>query len=395
MRILYGIVGEGMGHATRSRVVLEHLLTSGHEVLVVVSGRAHRFLKERFAHSRGIEIKEIHGLQMVLEENALELGPSIWKNAEEMPAGLKKNIEVYRDVVGDFKAQVVISDFESWAYLYGRRHDLPVISIDNMQIINRCSHPREITAGQRRHFKLAKLFVKAKLPGAYHYLVTSFFYPRVRKKRTTLVPPILRPEILRAQRHLGEHVLVYQTSSNNSGLVPLLKRLPGRFRVYGMGREGTEGNVTLKPFSEKGFIDDLRTAKAVIAGGGYSLLAEAVHLHVPVFSVPIEGQFEQMLNARYLQRLGYGAMAEQLTAEGVEAFLSQIPSYQDALEAFDNQKHAVTFSCLDELLGDIALDEPPKDVLLTQAMGAYDPYPLPEDEETIGLSVEGGAVVEP
>ena len=38
MRILYGVVGEGMGHATRSRVVLEHVLSQGHEVQVVVSG---------------------------------------------------------------------------------------------------------------------------------------------------------------------------------------------------------------------------------------------------------------------------------------------------------------------------------------------------------------------
>ena len=29
MRILYGVVGEGMGHATRSRVVIEHLLARG------------------------------------------------------------------------------------------------------------------------------------------------------------------------------------------------------------------------------------------------------------------------------------------------------------------------------------------------------------------------------
>ena len=41
MNILYGVVGEGMGHATRSRVVIEHLRTKGHQVKVVVSGRAH------------------------------------------------------------------------------------------------------------------------------------------------------------------------------------------------------------------------------------------------------------------------------------------------------------------------------------------------------------------
>jgi len=46
MRILYGVVGEGMGHAIRSRVVLEELVKK-HDVQVVVSGRAHDYLQKR------------------------------------------------------------------------------------------------------------------------------------------------------------------------------------------------------------------------------------------------------------------------------------------------------------------------------------------------------------
>jgi len=40
MRILYGVVGEGMGHAMRSRVVLDELVKR-HHVQVVLSGRAY------------------------------------------------------------------------------------------------------------------------------------------------------------------------------------------------------------------------------------------------------------------------------------------------------------------------------------------------------------------
>ena len=36
MRILYGVTGEGMGHATRSKVVCEHLLAQGHKVIAAV-----------------------------------------------------------------------------------------------------------------------------------------------------------------------------------------------------------------------------------------------------------------------------------------------------------------------------------------------------------------------
>ena len=48
MRILYGVVGEGMGHAMRSGVILDHL-TKNHDVQVVASGRAHDYLAKRAA----------------------------------------------------------------------------------------------------------------------------------------------------------------------------------------------------------------------------------------------------------------------------------------------------------------------------------------------------------
>ena len=38
MKILYGVVGEGFGHATRSRTIIEHLSRS-HDVLIVASAR--------------------------------------------------------------------------------------------------------------------------------------------------------------------------------------------------------------------------------------------------------------------------------------------------------------------------------------------------------------------
>ena len=63
-----------------------------------------------------------------------------------------------------------------------------VVSIDNMQVLDRCRHDPAVTGLNSFDFQLAKWAVKLKLPGAYHYLVSSFFFPPVRKKRTTLIP---------------------------------------------------------------------------------------------------------------------------------------------------------------------------------------------------------------
>lgn len=371
MRLLYGVVGEGMGHATRSAVVLEHLLERGHLVQVVVSGRAHGFLRERFGSRPHIAIAEIQGLHLVMDEVAVDRSASLWSNLQAAPESLRHNLRTYREIAGAFRAEAVISDFESWAFLYGRAHDLPVVSIDNMQVHNRCRHPREVTGGRSMDALLTKAGIKSKLPGAWHYLVTSFFFPPVRKERTTLVPPILRPEVLQAIREPGEHVLVYQAAEAVRALLPVLRRLPGRFHVYGLGEEGVDGNITLRPFSSQGFVDDLRTARAVVAGGGYSLLGEAVHLRVPVLSVPLARQYEQDLNARWLEHLGYGQRADALTAETMDAFLARLPDHERALQGYVPRDNGMLLACVDEILERIGRGDPPPLALDTPAMGDW------------------------
>jgi uncharacterized protein (TIGR00661 family) len=373
MRILYGVVGEGMGHATRSRVVIEHLIAGGHEIRIVVSGRAHRFLVERLKAHPSVRIDEIQGLHLSYFGNRLDKSESLFQNLKKSPKAIRRNIEVYRKVAEDgFQPELVFSDFESWAALYAVNHFLPVISIDNMQVINRCRHERDVTGAGDFNFRLAKLAVKMKMPGAYHYLVTSFFFPPVRKKRTTLVPPILRPEILAARREPAEHVLVYQTASTNQALVPTLRSLPYQFRVYGMGRAGQEDNVTLCEFSETGFVDDLRTARAAIAGGGFSLLSEAVSLHVPVLSIPVENQFEQELNARYLEKLGYGAWSKTLDGDVIRRFLDKVDDYSRALSAYPRHDNGLLFGCVDELIERRRESKRPVKRLKSPALGSFE-----------------------
>jgi uncharacterized protein (TIGR00661 family) len=370
LRILYGVVGEGMGHATRSAVVLEHLLSSGHEIKVVVSGRAHEFLRDRFGGREGFAIEEIHGLTLKYFGNKLSRSRSLFWNLKNSPKGVRKNVEVYRRVAEEgFRPRLVVSDFESWAALYGLNQRVPVVSIDNIQAVNRLKHGKEIRKGF--DFRLARMAVKLKVPGAYHYLITSFFFPKVRKRFTTLVPPILRREVLQAVREPGEHVVVYQRAVDERDLLSMLGKLPFEFRVYGADKEDRVGNILLRPFSGDGFLEDLRTARAVIAGGGFSLMSEAVSLGVPTLSVPIAGQFEQELNARYLERLGYGSWARTLDSESILRFLEKTDELARSLSRYPRQDNRMLFDCLDEIIGRVARKKRRPERLETRAMGAY------------------------
>jgi uncharacterized protein (TIGR00661 family) len=350
MKILYGVVGEGMGHAMRSRVVLEHLVREGHEVEIMASGRAREFLGKRFEG-----VNQIHGFHMIYEENRVRLGKTLWSNVTTGAAGVPENIGAYFDLIKDFKPEAVISDFESWTYLYAKTHRLPLLSIDNMQIINRCTLPESVIEGHTAEFQLTKAFIKSKLPFCDEYFITTFFRPPVRKERTTLFPPILRPEILAAKAHRGDHVLVYQTAEGNESFVEGLRKLDTEFRIYGIRRsiktEEREGNLLFRPFSEQGFIDDLATSKAVIAGGGFTLMGEAVYLHKPMLAVPLHRQFEQVLNARYLEHEGYGMATESLDdPEVVKRFLAKVPECEAKLASYTQDGNTLILKALDGFL---------------------------------------------
>jgi uncharacterized protein (TIGR00661 family) len=211
-----------------------------------------------------------------------------------------------------------------------------------------------LLAGHEDAFEMTRSLVKSKLPGAFHYLITTFFYPEVRKARTTLAPSILRPEILEAKSEPGAHLLVYQTATSNPSLVEGLSASGLPCRVYGLRRDikedQVEGNLTFRPFSENGFIDDLRTARAVVAGGGYTLMSEAVYLQKPMLSLPIQGQFEQVLNALYLERLGYGMYAQELTEPVLREFLSRVPKCAENLKAYHQDGNKKLLAALDEQL---------------------------------------------
>lgn len=348
MKILYGVVGEGMGHATRSRVILDHLVKS-HDVHIVVSGRARDYLAKHFEN-----VHNIWGFTIQYEGNSVKKWQTVLQNLKGAVTGWPQNVKKYFELVETFSPDVVVSDFESFSYLFARNHFLPCISVDNMQIVNRCKHEPELVAGYEDIAEATRALIKSKLPGAFHYLVTTFFYPPVRKERTTLVPSILRPDILSARSEPGEHLLVYQTSTTNTALVEALQASGLPARVYGMRRELkadlVEGNLTFRPFSEKGFIDDLRTARAVVAGGGYTLMSEAVYLHKPLLSLPVEGQFEQIINALYLQKLGYGMHARSLDGPTLSAFLERVPDCEKALRGYSQVGNTVMLEALDAQL---------------------------------------------
>jgi uncharacterized protein (TIGR00661 family) len=218
-------------------------------------------------------------------------------------------------------------------------------------VMDRCTLDIDIPKEEKNNYRLAKNIVSVKVPACDHYFISSFFDAKIKKKNTSLVPPIVREAIQNAGVSRGDHILMYQTSSSLKTVKETLRQLPHeKFLVYGMNQDAAEGNVIFKPFSESGFIADLASAKAVIANGGFSFISEAVYLRKPVYSFPIHKQFEQWMNAAYIQKCGYGRHFETLDADCLKAFIYDLPRFQNKLSAYNQQGNEVLFDELDHVI---------------------------------------------
>ena len=340
--ILYGVNGEGAGHSTRSKEVLTHLREQGHTLHVASFDRGMQNLRDQF------EVTEIFGFRFAYVNNRVRYKRTIAKNLITVPQAAKSANRL-KNLIATCKIDLVITDFEPLSCHVAHRMGLPVISIDNQHCLTNAvvSYPPQY----RSDAAAAKLVTKLMTPHADAYLVISFFSAPVKKRNTFLFPPLLRQEILEAAPTQGEHVLVYVTSPAPS-LAEALAAARGRFVAYGFGRDGEYGNVVYKKPSLEGFMRDLSSAKAIVANSGFSLVTEALHLGKPYLAVPVKHQFEQIFNAHWLAKMGYGAYWEELNKERVESFLYNLPLYREKLAVYPRQGNGTLLAKLDTLIGE-------------------------------------------
>ena len=197
----------------------------------------------------------------------------------------------------------------------------------------------------------AKAVIKVYVHDAKIHILTSFFNPPIKEGRNSVIyPPILREDIMKLKPEIKDHVIVYQTSNSNYKLMERLKKIDENFIVYGFNKDEVDENLTYRSFNEDIFYDDLRTAKAVITNGGFTLISEAIYLKKPIYSMPALGNFEQILNGFYVDKLGYGEYHEDMESKNIKSFLSNLDKYQKNLNKVVNTDNSAIFN---ELYRDI------------------------------------------
>lgn len=96
MNLLDGVVGEGIGHATRSETVICHLLTRNTGWSILATGKAEPYLRTAFRNEHAVRVDKIRGLFMKYAGNRVDWPATVIVLLRNIPSAAMMNCNKLR-----------------------------------------------------------------------------------------------------------------------------------------------------------------------------------------------------------------------------------------------------------------------------------------------------------
>jgi uncharacterized protein (TIGR00661 family) len=172
------------------------------------------------------------------------------------------------------------------------------------------------------------------VPQPDHVVISSFLHDQrpVRSGQVTLTGGLLRKSVEETAVANDGFLLAYVRPSNSDTVLKALDGVAQEVRVYRAADTPTRrhyertGRYSFRPLSPD-FVHDLARCDRLVASAGHQLICEARYFQKPLLAIPEPGQYEQHINAWYVQRHGLGMQcgAHRLTPDVVHAFINHGP----------------------------------------------------------------------
>ena len=308
--IFYSLSGEGRGHATRVRAVVEELRKQ-HRVVIYAPGHAYELLLPVYEETE-VDVRHIPGLVFHYKEcpSTGRRQLDTFKTGIEGLNYIAGYAELSRRLQDDIEVEapdLVITDFEPALPRVARQAGIPFISLDHQHFLL-VSDLRKLPADLQRHAFLMAQVVRGYYRGQVQTVVSSFYFPPLKSNRQDVsqIGVLLRDEILQATPEHGEHIIVYLRRFGSPEVFRALEACGCEIRIYGLGAQRSTGRLKFCKIDMHRFVEDLATSRALISTAGNQLIGEALYLEKPVLAMPEYCNHEQRINGHFLQDSGAG-----------------------------------------------------------------------------------------
>jgi uncharacterized protein (TIGR00661 family) len=341
-RIVYGVNGVGLGHATASKRIVDDLLQeeSDLEVVIYSSMAALDFFRDAYWGVERVRVEETWGIDAQMRrgrvsvvKTGLHLLPHLWRKRqrlEEMGRWFRQE-----------GISLVITDFEHYTPRAARLVGIPMIAFSHSLFLRFLHlHPFQLPPGMRGNYLLAKNTVRHLYPLGRINIVNTFYpFPHQEEEGVFFLGPILQREALAVKELIAEEefVLVYPKPPNEHLFLEFIRgigHLDFIFYVRRPERFPEAANIQFKAFSTQGFLRDLARCRFVLSTAGHQLPCEALFLRKPMIVVPEGGQFEQYYNGRMLEEMGLGISVSLREMKGrvISDFADRLDDYRQRLQ---------------------------------------------------------------
>jgi len=303
--IWYGVQGEGRGHATRSRIVIDALRAEGCAVRVFTGGDA----LDLFSGERDLE--EIPLLRFHFGAGGgLDHMATVARNLRPLHGILRRSSAAHvnlRRLASRARPDLVVSDFEPLLGRFAARSGIPWISVDHQHVLTDTILPK-LGRGLDLELLLLARFTEWLVPAPVRVVSSFHHFPPRPGSRARPVGCFLRRGFAHRPVRDDGHACAYL---KEPGMLPsVLRAMAGVpetvFHLWCAGTAPVPENVRLEKPSPETFLEDLATCSWLLSTAGNQLLGEALALGKPVLAIPVPGQTEQALNAAALEASGCG-----------------------------------------------------------------------------------------
>lgn len=325
LKVLLAVQGDGRGHFTQALAVQRMLLDAGHYVCGALVGQqgddeVPAFFRRQLAAP--ITLHRTVEFYADGKGTGIDGRTTARRYFLNYPHYVRSTFTIQR-AIDEHRPDMLVNFFESVVPLYSLlwRPRVPIVSIANQYLFAHPDFP--FPPGSRGAAWGARAYCRMVSYGARRRLAISLRPHADFPSAWVTVPPPLRAEVLALptcrpepfwlvyllKPGFRDQVLEWHKKRPNVSLHCFLDLPPGPDEVV------VDDTLTFHRVDDRRFLDLLPRCSAVVATGGFTLIAEALYCGKPLFIVPMANHFEQRCNAHQVEQLGVGLAGEEFNLD--------------------------------------------------------------------------------